>query len=62
MPFFQEIMIDPMKDRKREINSINKNIPSLVTQEKNNLLMNPITLVEVEEVVDKMFEGKLPKT
>ena len=41
-----------------DIEKIIQVIPYLVTHEKNDLLMKPITLIEVEEAVFQMQEGK----
>ena len=53
-------MSDPRPDRSTNIDRIIRLIPSLVSTEKNDILMKPITLYEVEEVVFQMREGTTP--
>ena len=58
--FFTEIMSDPRPERSADIDQITRFIPPLVSVEKIDLLMNPITLYEVEEAVFQMKEGTTP--
>ena len=57
---FEDIMMDPSPDKQRYIEQITRLIPSLVSQEQNDLLMKPVSLVEVEEEVFHMEVGKAP--
>ena len=54
---FIDILFDPRKNTRGDIRKITRLIPSLITHEKNDLLMKPITLIEVEEEVFQMKEG-----
>ena len=56
--FFQDIMKEPNRDRRRDINRIRQHIHSLVSRDHNNLLMKQVTLEEVEEGIKQMPEGK----
>ena len=58
---FEDIMMDPRPNRQRDIEHITKLIPSLVSQQWNDLLMRPISLVKVEEAVFQMEVGKAPR-
>ena len=58
--FFTKFMSDPRPERSAYIDQITRFIPSLVSVEKNDLLIKPITLYEVEEVVFQMREGTAP--
>ena len=54
---FIDILFDPRKNTRGDIRKITRLIPSLITHEKNDLLMKPITLIEVEEEFFQMKEG-----
>ncbi len=43
-----------------DINKITQNIPKIITEEHNSLLIKPISMQEVEEAVQNMKEGKAP--
>ena len=47
--YFLDILRDPRKDRRQDIEKITRLIPYLVSNDQNELLMKPITLNEVEE-------------
>ena len=53
-------MTKPRQERSGDIDKITRHVPSLITQDQNELLMKPISLVEVEEVVFQMASGKAP--
>ena len=57
---FIDILFDPRKNTRGDIRKITRLIPSLITHEKNDLLMKPITLIEVEEAVFQIKEGTTP--
>lgn len=42
------------------INKLLKNIPRIIIEEHNSLLIKPISFQEVEEAVQQMKEGKAP--
>ena len=44
-----------------DIDQIIRNMPSLITQEHNERLMNHMSLAEVEEAVFQMEVGKAPR-
>ena len=49
--YFTEIMFESRQDMSDDIDQITWFIPSMVTHDQNDLLMKPITLLEVEVVV-----------
>ena len=51
-------MLDPRPKRQRDIEHITRLVPSLASQEQNDLLMRPISLVEVEAKIFHMEVGK----
>eukprot|EP00253_Pinus_taeda_P026720 PITA_26720 len=57
---FQQVHREPAGDRQREIGKITSNIPKLVTEEQNELLMRPIQPQEVDEAMAQLKEGKAP--
>ena len=58
--YFKEALQEPNINRIPAINKLLKSIPKVITEEHNNLLIKPISLQEVEEVVQQMKEGKAP--
>eukprot|EP00253_Pinus_taeda_P029073 PITA_29073 len=57
---FQQVHREPEGDKQRAIGKITSNIPKLVTEEQNELLMRPIQPREVDEAMAQMKEGKAP--
>ena len=53
-------MLDPRPERTIDIDQITRFIPSVVSAKKNDLLMKPIIIYEVEEAVFQMREGTAP--
>ena len=53
-------MTKPTIDIIRDIRKITQHIPPLVSSKKNEMLMKPNTLLEVEELVLQMENGKSP--
>jgi hypothetical protein len=49
--YFQDLLREPIGDRQAAINKVTRNIPSLVTQEKNAALLRPFTLEEVDQAM-----------
>ena len=54
-------MKDPDIDREEERREILISIPSLVTQEQNELLLQPIEMDEMEEAVKHLKNDKAPR-
>eukprot|EP00253_Pinus_taeda_P018686 PITA_18686 len=57
---FQQVHQEQAVDRQRAIGKITSNIPKLVTEEHNELLMHPIQTQEVDEEMAQLKEGKAP--
>eukprot|EP00253_Pinus_taeda_P003190 PITA_03190 len=57
---FQQVHQEQAVDRQRAIGRITSNIPKLVTEEHNELLMSPIQAQEVDEAMAQLKEGKAP--
>ena len=53
-------MTEDNNDRDWDIARITDLIPRRVTREDNEILNNPISMQEVEEVVNQMAQGKAP--
>jgi hypothetical protein len=58
--YYKELLTETNEDRKEAIQRITRHIPSLVTPEKNEALMRPITQEEVDQAVKGMPSGKAP--
>jgi hypothetical protein len=58
--YYKELLTETNVDRKATIEKITRHIPTLVTQEKNEALMRPITQEEVDHAVKEMAPGKVP--
>jgi hypothetical protein len=52
--YYKELLTETNEDREEAIQKITRHIPSLVTQEKNEALMRPITQEEVDHAVKEM--------
>jgi hypothetical protein len=50
--FFNDLLEEPNLNRDRAIEHITQHVPSLVTWEKNNLLMSLVEMKELEEEVN----------
>ena len=57
---FKDIMTETIHNDSGDIDQITRNMPSLITQEHNEQLMNLMSLAEVEEAVFQMEEEKAP--
>jgi len=57
---FQQVHQEPAVDRQPAIRKITSNIPKLITEEHNELLMSPILPQEVDEAMLQLKEGKAP--
>jgi hypothetical protein len=58
--YFQDLLTEPIPDRQAAINKITRNIPSLVTQEKNVALLRPFTIEEVDQAMQDTPKCKAP--
>jgi hypothetical protein len=58
--FYQDLLSEPLGDRSHAIAKITQHIPSKITQEHNEALMRPITIEEVDLVLQDTPEGKSP--
>jgi hypothetical protein len=56
----QNLLLEPIPDRSPAINKVTRHIPTLITQEKNEVLMRPITIEEVDQAIKEMPVGKAP--
>ena len=50
--YFADILNEDLPDRERDIAQITRLIPPSVTREDNEMLIQPVSLQEVEEVVN----------
>lgn len=55
---FKKVHQEPQIDRMQVIEKITKNIPKIITEEHNQLLLRSVSLQEVENVVRQLKEGK----
>ena len=58
--YFTSLLSEPSLNRTQAINAITDAIPSLVTQEKNSLLLKDFTKQEIEETIFAMATNKAP--
>eukprot|EP00253_Pinus_taeda_P019557 PITA_19557 len=58
--YFKEMSKEPNINRAEAIDNITRKIPRLITEEQNTLLLKPISLQEVENVVNSLKAGKAP--
>eukprot|EP00253_Pinus_taeda_P021174 PITA_21174 len=58
--YFKKAYQEPNIDRMSSINKLLKNIPRIITEEHNSLLIQSINLQDVEEAVKHLEEGKAP--
>ena len=57
---FKEIMTEDNTDRGQDIDKIIPLIPKTVSREDNESLIKPISMYEVEDVMNMMAQGKSP--
>jgi len=57
---FQNILTEPIPDRREAIHKITRHVPTLVTQEKNAALIRPFTIEEVYQALQDTPKGKAP--
>ena len=58
--YFADILNEDLPDMERDIAQISRLIPPSVTREDNKMLIQPVSLQEVEEAVNQMALGKAP--
>lgn len=58
--YFKQAHQEPNIDRSLTIEKLTRNIPKLISEEHNQLLLIPVDLQEVEEVVRQLKAGKAP--
>ncbi|MCY6524953.1 hypothetical protein, partial [Actinobacillus pleuropneumoniae] len=46
---FNQVLQEPEGDRRQAIERITNNVPKIITEEHNNLLLRPIQLQEVDD-------------
>jgi len=56
--YFRQMHSEPNIDRSRAIGKITRNIPKIISEEHNQLLLKPVDLQEVELVVHQLKAGK----
>lgn len=55
---FQQVHQEPQIDRWLSIEKIIQNVPKIITEEHNELLLCPISLQEVDATMNQLKEGK----
>ena len=58
--YFRSLLSEPNQDRTQAINKITSDIPPLVTEEQNSLLLREFTKHEIEDVIFTMASDKAP--
>ena len=58
---FEGIMTEDQADISKEKSRLTRLIPELVTQDHNEMLVQPISTHEVEEAMNQMAFGKVPQ-
>ena len=58
--YFKQAHQEPQMDRMQAIGKITENIPKLIIEEHNQILLRPVNLHEVENVVHQLKDGKAP--
>lgn len=57
---FNQILQEPEGDRRQAIEKITNNVPRIIKEEHNELLLHPIQPQEVDEAMLQLKEGKAP--
>lgn len=57
---FKKVHQEPQIDRLQAIEKITENVPNIIIEEHNQLLLRPISLKEVEKAMQQLKEGKAP--
>ena len=50
--YFQEVLREPQIDRRNAIEKITQNVPRIITEENNHLLLQPVTPQEVDQAMN----------
>jgi hypothetical protein len=58
--YFQDLLTEPIPDRREAINKITWHVPALVTQEQNATLLRPFTIEEVDQALQDTPKCKAP--
>lgn len=58
--YFKQAHQEPQIGKSQAIEKITRNIPKVITEEHNQLLLRPVDLQEVETIVRQLKEGKAP--
>lgn len=58
--YFKKMNQEPTINRAEAIDNITKQIPRLITEDHNTLLLKPVSLQEVESAVNQLKAGKAP--
>lgn len=56
--YFNNLLKEPRIDKTREIKEITHNIPVILNQDHNKMLLREVTMQEVEEVIMSMLNGE----
>ena len=57
---FQAVHQEPLFDRHPTIEKITQNIPKVITEEHNQLLLRPVSTQEVDLAMKQLNDGKAP--
>eukprot|EP00253_Pinus_taeda_P002079 PITA_02079 len=57
---FAQVHTEPEGDRRPAIAQITNNVPKIITEEHNELLLHPILMQEVDDAMSQLKEGKAP--
>ena len=57
---FQAVHQEPLIDRQSAIEKITQNVPKIITEEHNQLLLRPVLTQEVDLAMKQLKEGKAP--
>eukprot|EP00253_Pinus_taeda_P030389 PITA_30389 len=57
---FAQVHTEPEGDKRLAIERITKNVPKIITEEHNELLLHPILMQEVDDAMSQLKEGKAP--
>eukprot|EP00253_Pinus_taeda_P025694 PITA_25694 len=58
--YFKQVHQEPNADRRPAIERITQNVPKFITEEHNELLLQPILTQEVDTAMSQLKEGKAP--
>ena len=56
--YYQNILQEPAGNRRQEINKVSDDIPRLITDDHNSMLVKPVSLQEVEQATTQLKDGK----